>query len=88
MWTHIHVTRLGSKCIIMYQSTFISPCLELYTWTNTHMQSPILYSGQTDHKHRDRVAVSVTRKVKQSLLDWKPISDRLTKLDLILTLLN
>ena len=39
----------------------------------------ILYSAQTDHQHRGRVAVIVTRKVEQSLLDWKSISDRLIK---------
>ena len=39
----------------------------------------ILYSGQTDQRHRGGVAVIVTRKVGKSLLDWKPISDRLIK---------
>ena len=39
----------------------------------------ILYSGQTDHQHRRGVAIIVTRKVAKSPIDWKPISDRLTK---------
>ena len=39
----------------------------------------ILYSGQTDHQHRGGVAIIMNRKVEKSLLDWKPISDRLIK---------
>ena len=39
----------------------------------------ILYSGQADHQHRGGVAIIVTRNMEKSLLDWKPISDRLIK---------
>ena len=43
------------------------------------MGHTILYSGQTDQHHRSRVAMIMNRKVEKSLLDWKPISDRLIK---------
>ena len=39
----------------------------------------ILSSVQTDEQHRDGVAIIVTRKVKQTVLHWKSISDRLIK---------
>ena len=39
----------------------------------------ILYSGQSDNKHRGGVAIIVTRKVEKTLLEWKPINNRLLK---------
>ena len=39
----------------------------------------ILYSGRTDNQHRGGVAIIVTRKVEKTLLEWKPINDRLLK---------
>ena len=39
----------------------------------------ILYSGRSDNQHRGGVAIIVTRKVEKTLLEWKPINDRLLK---------
>ena len=39
----------------------------------------IFYSCRTDNLHRDGVAVIVTRKVEKTLLEWKPVNDRLMK---------
>ena len=39
----------------------------------------IFYSGRTDNLHRGGVAVIVTRKVENTLLEWKPVNDRLMK---------
>ena len=35
--------------------------------------------GGTDNLHRGGVAVIVTRKVENTLLEWKPVNDRLMK---------
>ena len=37
------------------------------------------YSGRTDNLHRGGVAVIVTRKVEKTLLEWKPVNDRLMR---------
>ena len=39
----------------------------------------IIQSGCTDSLHRGGVAVIVTRKVETTLLEWKPVNDRLMK---------
>ena len=39
----------------------------------------ILSSRRTDNLHRGGVAVIVTRKVEKTLLEWKPVNDRLMK---------
>ena len=39
----------------------------------------IFYSGRTDNLNRGGVAVIVTRKVEKTLLEWKPVNDRLMK---------
>ena len=39
----------------------------------------IFYSGRTDNLHRGGVAVIVTRKVENILLEWKPVNDRFMK---------
>ena len=39
----------------------------------------ILYSGRSDNQHRGGVAIIVTRNVEKTLLEWKPINDRLLK---------
>ena len=39
----------------------------------------IFYTGRTDNLHRGGAAVIVTRKVEKTLLEWKPVNDRLMK---------
>ena len=42
----------------------------------------IFYSGRTDNLHRGGVAVILTRKVEKTVLEWKPVNDRLMKVRL------
>ena len=37
----------------------------------------IIFSGREDNIHRHGVAIMMTKKAEQALLEWKPISDRI-----------
>ena len=37
----------------------------------------VIFSGREDNIHRHGVAIMMTKKVKQALMEWKPISDRI-----------
>ena len=57
-------------------------CVSEARWTDSGRQilasgHTIFYSGGTDNLHRGGVAVIVTRKVEKTLLEWKPVNDRL-----------
>ena len=59
-------------------------CVSEARWTDSGRRilasgHTIFYSGRTDSLHRGGVAVIVTRKVEQTLLEWKPVNDRLMK---------
>ena len=57
-------------------------CVSEARWTDSGRRilasgHTIFYSGRTDNLHRGGVAVIVTRKVEKTLLEWKPVNDRL-----------
>ena len=59
-------------------------CVSEARWTDSGRRilasgHTIFYSGRTDNLHRGGVAVIVTRKVENTLLEWKPVNDRLMK---------
>ena len=59
-------------------------CVSEARWTDAGRRilasgHTIFYSGHTDNLHRGGVAVIVTRKVEKTLLEWKPVNDRLMK---------
>ena len=59
-------------------------CVSEARWTDSGRRilasgHTIFYSGRTDNLHRGGVAVIVTRKVEKTLLEWKPVNDRLMK---------
>ena len=59
-------------------------CVSEARWTDSGRRilasgHTIFYSGCTDNIHRGGVAVIVTRKVEKTLLEWKPVNDRLMK---------
>ena len=59
-------------------------CFSEARWTDSGRRilasgHTIFYSGRTDNIHRGGVAVIVTRKVEKTLLEWKPVNDRLMK---------
>ena len=59
-------------------------CLSEARWTDSGRRilasgHTIFYSGRTDNLHRGGVAVIVTSKVEKTLLEWKPVKDRLMK---------
>ena len=37
----------------------------------------IIFSGREDNIHRHGVAIMMTKKAEQALMEWKPISDRI-----------
>ena len=37
----------------------------------------VIFSGREDNIHRHGVAIMMTKKAEQALLEWKPISDRI-----------
>ena len=37
----------------------------------------VIFSGREDNIHRHGVAIMMTKKAKQALMEWKPISDRI-----------
>ena len=43
----------------------------------TGSQNTILYSGREDNHHREGVAIIMTPKAKKSLIEWKPVSERI-----------
>ena len=59
-------------------------CVSEARWTDSGRRilasgHTIFYSGRTDNLHRGGVAVIVMRKVEKTLLEWKPVNDRLMK---------
>ena len=59
-------------------------CVSEARWTDSGRRTlasghTIFYSSRTDNLHRGGVAVIVTRKVENTLLEWKPVNDRLMK---------
>ena len=59
-------------------------CVSEARWTDSGRRilasgHTIFYSGRTNNLHRGGVAVIVTRKVEKTLLEWKPVNDRLMK---------
>ena len=59
-------------------------CVSEARWTDSGRRilasgHTIFYSGRTDNLHRGGVAVIMTRKVENTLLEWKPVNDRLMK---------
>ena len=59
-------------------------CVSEARWTDSGRRilasgHTIFYSGRTDNIHRGGVAVIVTRKVEKTVLEWKPVNDRLMK---------
>ena len=59
-------------------------CVNEARWTDSGRRilasgHTIFHSGRTDNIHRGGVAVIVMRKVEKTLLEWKPVNDRLMK---------
>ena len=59
-------------------------CVSEARWTDSGRRilasgHTIFYSGRTDNLHRGGVTVIVTRKVDKTVLEWKPVNDRLMK---------
>ena len=36
-----------------------------------------IFSGRDDTQHREGVAIMMTREVEKTLLDWKPVNERI-----------
>ena len=59
-------------------------CVSEARWTDSGRRiiasgHTIFYSGRTDNLRRGGVAVIVTRKEEKTVLEWKPVNDRLMK---------
>ena len=59
-------------------------CVSEARWTDSGRRilasgHTIFYSGRTDNLHRGGVAAIVTSKVAKTVLEWKPVNDRLVK---------
>ena len=37
----------------------------------------IIFSGRDDTQHREGVVIMMTRQVEKTLLDWKPVNERI-----------
>ena len=90
-WAHgtwVHCTKRETKLqqllrkMTNYKMEIL--CVSVARWTDSGRQllalgHTIFYYGRTDYLHKGGVVFIVTRKVEKTLLEWKPVNDRMMK---------
>ena len=87
-WNVRTLYRAGKLQQVLREMTYYGVeilCVSEARWTDSERRilvsgHTIFYSGPTDNLHRGGIAVIVTRKEEKTLLEWKPVNDRLMKL--------